>query len=70
MYSILLKINPAVDKLVYYLNADGTIYTVDDLEALGTKVAELLNKYTLGQIVPIKNCNVANNITITEAVAE
>ena len=70
MYSILLKINPSADKMVYYLNADGTVYAVNDLEVLGAKVAELLNKYTLGQIIPIKNCTVANNITITEAVSE
>ena len=69
MYSILIKAGTASDKYSYYLNADGAIYTTDDLEVLGAKVAELLNTYTMGQIVPIKNCIITNNITISEVTA-
>lgn len=69
MYSILIK-SVASDKYSYYLKSDGAVYTTDDLESLGTKVVELLNTYTLGQIVPIKNCVITNNIVITEAQAE
>ena len=70
MYSILIKSGIASDKYSYYLKSDGAIYTTDDLGVLGQKVAELLNTYTLGQIVPIKNCVIENNITITEAQPE
>lgn len=70
MYSILIKTSSTSDKYSYYLKSDGGIYTTDDLTVLGTKVAELLNTYTLGQIVPIKNCTITNNITIAEVVAE
>lgn len=65
MYSILLKVASG-DKYSYYLNTNGEVYTTNSLETLGSKVAELLNTYTLDRIVPIKNCNVKNNITIEE----
>jgi len=68
MYSILIKTGIASDKLSYYLKSDGAIYTTDDLTVLGEKIAELLKTYTLGQIVPIKNCVIANNIVVTEAL--
>ena len=68
MYSILIKSGIASDKFSYYLKSDGEVYTTDSLVTLGEKVAELLNSFTLGQIVPIKNCVITNNITITEAV--
>ena len=68
MYSILIKAGIAGDKYSYYLKSDGEVYTTDSLVTLGEKVAELLKTYTLGQIVPIKNCVVESNITITEAV--
>jgi hypothetical protein len=68
MYSILLKTNATSDKFSYYLKNDGQVYTTDSLTALGEKVAELLKTYTLGQIVPIKNCIIQKNIEITEAV--
>ena len=70
MYSILIKTGIATDKYSYYLKSDGAIYTTDDLTVLGEKVAELLNTYTLGQIVPIKNCTITNNITIEEVTNE
>ena len=69
MYSILIKSGIASDKYSYYLKSDGEVYTTDNLTVLGAKVAELLNTYTLGQIVPIKNCIIENNITITEVQA-
>lgn len=69
MYSILIKTASASDKYSYYLKSDGAIYTTDSLEALGAKVTELLNTYTLGQIVPIKNCVVTNNIKVVEVAA-
>jgi len=68
MYSIMIKAQ-AADKYSFYLNSDSTIYTTDSLETLGNKVAELLNTYTLNQILPIKNCVITNNIVITEATA-
>ena len=67
MYSILIKGNSG-DKLSYYLNTDGTIYTAGSLTLLQDKVAELLNTYPLEKIVPIKNCIVTNNVVIIEAV--
>ena len=67
MYSILIQTSINSGKYSYYLNADGTIYTADDLTTLGTKVGELLENYVLGQIVPIKNCIIQKNIVITEA---
>ena len=70
MYSILIRNGVASDKYSYYLKNDGAIYTTDDLTILGEKVAELLNTYTLGQIVPIKNCVITNNITIKEVSNE
>ena len=66
MYSILLKATSS-DKYSYYLNSDGEIYTTNDLTALGEKVGELLNTYTLERIVPVKNCIVTRNITIEES---
>ena len=69
MYSILIKTGNASNKYSYYLKSDGAIYTTDDLTSLGEKVAELLNTYTLGQIVPIKNCIIESNITVTEVQA-
>jgi len=68
MYSIMIKAQ-AADKYSFYLNSDSTIYTTDSLETLGNKVAELLNTYTLNQILPIKNCVITNNIVITEVTA-
>jgi hypothetical protein len=68
MYSILIQTTPNSGKYSYYLNADGTIYTAEDLTVLGTKVGELLENYVLGQIVPVKNCIIQKNIEITEAV--
>lgn len=70
MYSILLKSNINSDKYSYLLKSDGEVYTTDDLETLGSKVAELLNTYTMQQIIPIKNCIINNNIIIEEAVAK
>lgn len=70
MYSILIKTGIASDKFSYYLKSDGAIYTTDSLEVLGTKIAELLNTYTLGQIIPIKNCIITNNIVVTEVQAD
>jgi hypothetical protein len=70
MYSILIRTNAASDKYSYLLKSDGAVYSTDSLELLSAKIAELLNTYTLSQIVPIKNCVVASNITVTEAVGE
>jgi len=70
LYSILIKANTTSDKYSYLLKSDGAVYTTDSLELLGAKIAELLNTYTLGQIVPIKNCVVTSNITVAEAVGE
>jgi hypothetical protein len=67
MYSILIQTSPNSGKYSYYLNSDATVYTTDDLTALGTKVGELLETYVMSQIVPIKNCIIEKNITITEA---
>lgn len=67
MYSILIKIpNTSVDRYKFLLNQDGSIYTEDTLEAIQTKVTELLNDYTLGMIKVIKNCVITNDITIEE----
>jgi hypothetical protein len=67
MYSILIQTSPNSGKYSYYLNSDATVYTTDDLAALGTKVGELLETYIMSQIVPVKNCIIEKNITITEA---
>ena len=66
MYSIFIKTTSS-DKYSYYLNSDGEIYTTDSLEALGEKIGELLDTYTLERIVPVKNCVVTRNITVEEA---
>ena len=70
MYSILLKTNLASDKFSYYLKNDGQIYTTDSLDALGEKIVELLKTYTLGQIIPIKNCVITTTIAVQEVSAE
>lgn len=70
MYSILLKTNLASDKFSYYLKSDGQIYTTDSLDSLGEKIVELLKTYTLGQIIPVKNCIVTTTIAVQEATAE
>lgn len=67
MYSILIKIpNTSVDRYKFLLNQDGSIYTEDTLEAIQTKVTELLNDYTLSMIKVIKNCVITNDITVEE----
>jgi hypothetical protein len=67
MYSILIKLtNTSADRYKFLTNADGTVYTADTLEEIQTKVAELLNDYTLGTIKVVKNCIITNEITVQE----
>ena len=67
MYSILIKIpNTSVDRYKFLLNQDGSIYTENTLEAIQTKVVELLNEYTLGMIKVVKNCVITSEITVEE----
>ena len=69
MYSILIQLGTNTDKWAYYRLADGTVYTVDTLEAVSEKVAELLNEHVLNDIRVIKNCTITNNITVQEVTA-
>ncbi len=65
MYSILIKLtNTSADRYKYYVNDNGDVYTADTIEEVQTKVAELLNDYTLGMIKVIKNCIITNEITV------
>jgi hypothetical protein len=67
MYSILIKLtNTSADRYKFLTNIDGSVYTADTLEAVQTKVAELLNDYTLGTIKVVKNCIITNSITVEE----
>lgn len=63
MYSILILGN---SKYTYYLNSDGTVYTADDLTTVGTKIADLLQTYTLSQLSVVKNCTITSAITVEE----
>ena len=66
MYSILIQTGVKTGKWVYYMLADGTVYTVDTLTDVATKVAELLEDHVLGDIKVVKNCTITNNITVEE----
>ena len=67
MYSILIKLtNTSADRYKFLTNSDGSVYTADTLEEVQTKVAELLNDYTLGTIKVVKNCIITNSITVEE----
>jgi hypothetical protein len=66
MYSILIQTGVNTEKWAYYRLADGTVYIVDTLTDVATKVAELLNDHVLGDIKVIKNCTITNNITVEE----
>jgi hypothetical protein len=69
MYSVLIKVGSSLEKYSYLLNSDGTIYTANDLETIGAKIAEMLETYTLSQMKVVKNCTITNNITIEEVEA-
>lgn len=67
MYSILIKLtNTSADRYKFLTNSDGSVYTANTLEEVQTKVAELLNDYTLGTIKVVKNCIITNSITVEE----
>lgn len=69
MYSILIQTGANTEKWAYYRLADGTVYTVDTLTNVATKVAELLIDHVLGDIKVVKNCTITNNITVEEVTA-
>lgn len=65
MYSILLLKNATTQTYSYYENRDGAVYGAETLEDLGKKIKELLNNYTLTQIVPVKNCEFIDGVSVT-----
>ena len=45
-----------------------TIYNAESLEDLEKKIKELLNNYTLTQVVPVKNCEFNDDANTTKTV--
>lgn len=64
MYSILISKNPTTKTYTYYEKKDETVFGCETLEDLGKKIKELLKSYTLDQIIPIKNCEFEDGISI------
>lgn len=63
MYSILIK--NGEKSFIYYLNADGTVFSGDS-EAAKAKVQELLETYPLGKIVVVHNVNMTADFTLED----
>ena len=67
MYSILIQKTGTTYQ--YYADENtGEQYKAASLEDVQDKVAELLNSYTLGRLIVVKNCIINANITVEEAV--
>lgn len=66
MYSILILKSTATYQ--YYLDPDtGEQYKAGTLGDVEAKIAELLENYTLGRLVVVKNCVITANIAVEEA---
>lgn len=63
MYSILIK--NGEKSFIYYLNADGTVFSGDET-AVKAKLQELLETYALGKLAVVHNVNLSADFTIED----